>query len=218
MIVAALVFAPTICGMIEASATRRPRSPCHAQLRIDHGALVVAHPARPHGVHVDRSRAPHVGIEIGVALHVDPGVELLAAQLRKGLLCDDVAREPEPGPTPLAVVLRRIDVRVDERRVERVRRLQPYGAGALGTVDRAAHHEAVLVDDLLPVAGVHRHHERELDVGIIAIGKRRVDDRHGLDRRSRQRPAAPEQVVEPGARALERVIEIPVQRDRTGSS
>ena len=92
--------------MIEASAIRRPRSPCtrSSESTTARSSLPILHvPTACMSTGV--ARTWH---EIGVVLHVDPGASSLRAAPQRPAGRRSRARA-EPGATPLAVVLRRID-------------------------------------------------------------------------------------------------------------
>ena len=90
IITGALMFPPTRSGITEASMTRRPEDPSHAQLGVHHGGGVYAHLAGPGRVVGSRRRGPYVSVEGDIVLDLGTRSELLQTGRPKGWLVSDL--------------------------------------------------------------------------------------------------------------------------------
>ena len=170
IMVEALRLAEIIRGMMEASITRRPCKPVHAQLVVDHRPCAVgrAHAAGAAGVEGRGAALGCRGEKFIVGLHVRAGKILVGVIGRERRGCEQPPRQLHAGDDDAAIELLDQIVGLDDRRLERIGRAGADIAAAFRPLLPGRDRHAGLVLELaLHALLVARGREGQLQVGAL---------------------------------------------------
>ena len=179
MIVVALVLAPTMVGITEASTTRKALDAVDLERRVDHRHAVMADAAGAHGVEVVHCRAAQIVVDLRRRADLRPGIELALAVAVVGLLKRELASDPDRRAHPSPVLVGGQEVGENARRVLRVGRAQFHPAAPRHAIRADAVGEAVSLG--VDAVSMIEDHGQVLDLDVrLRLGRVAAQQRHGL--------------------------------------